>query len=110
VLPVLFWSGMLVATGSMALTWSLPGRGARIASSATICAACAVAQLIVSPRIDRIRATVSGPMDALAVNDPQRLAFGRLHGVSVGLLALSAMAGFVGLVLLSRILLLTRDA
>jgi hypothetical protein len=110
VLPVLFWSGMLIAAASMATTWSLPSRAARIAAGVTMLAACAAAQLIVSPRIERIRAAVSGPMDALATDDPQRLAFGRLHGISVGLLGLAAIAAFVGLVLLSRSLSSLREA
>jgi hypothetical protein len=110
VLPVLFWGGMLVAAMSAAATWSLPARAARISAGMTMLAACAVAQLIVSPRIDRIRAAVTGPMDALAPNDPQRLAFGRLHGISVGLLALAAIAAFVGLLLLFRSLSDMRDA
>jgi hypothetical protein len=100
VLPVLFWSGMVVAVLSVASAWSLPGRAVRIAAGAAMLSACALAQLIVSPRIDRIRAAVSGPMDALAANDPQRLGFGRLHAISVGLLGLAAIAAFVAVIAL----------
>jgi hypothetical protein len=64
--------------------------------------ACAVAQLVVSPRIERIRATVDGPIDALAAGDARRIAFGRLHGVSVGLLGLAALAAVVAAILLVR--------
>jgi len=98
VLPVVFWSGMLIAALSVATTWSLLPRVARIAASGTMFVACAIAQLVVSPRIDRIRAVVSGPIDALATDDPQRMAFGRLHGISVGLLAIAAIAALVAVV------------
>jgi hypothetical protein len=110
VLPVLFWSGMVVAAILVAATWSLPARAARVATSALLFIGCAAAQLLVAPRIERIRAAVSGPMDALSANDPQRLAFGRLHGLSVGLLGLAAIAALVGLVLLSRSLPTLHDA
>lgn len=110
VLPVLFWSGMLVSAASLAATWSLPARAARVAAGALFFAGCAVAQLLVAPRIERIRAAVVGPMDALAAGDPRRLEFGRLHGMSVGLLGLAAIAALIGLVLLARSLPAPRAA
>jgi hypothetical protein len=102
VLPVLFWSGMLVAVATVAATWALPARTARVSAGAVLFCGCAAAQLLVGPRIERIRASVGGPMDALAATDPRRLDFGRLHGMSVGLLGLAAIAALVGLILLAR--------
>jgi hypothetical protein len=110
VLPVLFWSGVLVSVASVAVTWSLPARTARIVASAVWFVGCAAAQLVVGPRIDRIRAAVVGPMDALAAGDPRRMEFGRLHGMSVGLLGLAAVAALIGLVLLARSLPSPHDA
>jgi hypothetical protein len=102
VLPVLFWSGALVGVASAALTWSLPHRAGRTAA-AVICAfACAVAELVVSPRIERIRTALGGPIDALEIGDPRRVAFGRLHGISVGLLGLAALAALAAAILLMR--------
>jgi hypothetical protein len=102
VLPVLFWSGILVGVASAALTWSLPQRTARATAAAAVVLACAVAQLVVTPRIERIRSAVAGPMDALATGDERRIAFGRLHGVSVGLLGIAMLAALVAAVLLVR--------
>lgn len=110
VLPVLFWCGMVVAAAFVASAWSLPARGARLGAAFTLFLACAVAQLLVAPRIARIRSAVSGPIDALPADDLRRLAFGRLHGISVGLLALAALAAILGLVLISRSLTSIHDA
>jgi len=102
VLPVLFWSGALVGVATLAITWSLPARAGRVAAAVVLAGTCIAAQLVVAPRIERVRAAIAGPMDALAPTDPRRLEFGRLHGVSVGLLGLAAVAALVGLVLLAR--------
>jgi hypothetical protein len=110
VLPVLFWSGMVLAVTTVALTWQLPARPQRVAAGVMFFLGCAAAQLIVSPRIERIRAAVGGPIDALAASDPRRLDFGRLHGISVGLLGLAGIAALVLLVLLFRTLPSLHDA
>ena len=102
VLPVLFWSGMLVGVAALASAWSLPARAGRVAASVMLIASCAAAQLVVAPRIERIRAAVVGPMDALAIDDPRRIDFGRLHGVSVALLGIAALAALTGLFLVVR--------
>jgi hypothetical protein len=110
VLPVLFWSGIVVGIASAALTWALPGRAARIGAGLTVVGACAAAQLVIAPRIARLREAIGGPIDALSATDPRRLDFGRLHGVSVLLLGIAAVAAVVGLILLFRSLPPVRDA
>jgi hypothetical protein len=102
VLPVLFWSGMLVGLSAIALTWSLPSRGWRSVGAVATMLACAIAQLVVTPRIERIRAAIGGPIDALAAGDERRIAFGKLHGVSVGLLGIAAIGALVMAVLIAR--------
>jgi hypothetical protein len=67
-----------------------------------IVAATLAAQLIVAPRIEAVRASVGGPIDALARDDARRLAFGRLHGASVALLGVAAAAACVTLLLTAR--------
>jgi hypothetical protein len=104
VLPVLFWSGVVIGLASAALTWSLPQRTARITATAAVVLACVIAQLVVTPRIERIRSAVAGPIDALAAGDERRIAFGRLHGVSVGLLGIATLAALAGAILLVRYL------
>lgn len=109
VLPALFWSGMLVGVGVAALGWALPGRAWRTAAALTVTGACAAAQLVVAPRIAAVRAQIGGSLEALHPADPRRLAFGRLHGVSVAWLGLAGVAALVALALTVH-LLSTRSA
>ncbi len=59
-----------------------------------ITAACGAA-FAIGQRIDQLRATIAGPVDALAVTDPRRIEFGRLHGLSVGALGVGMLVAFV---------------
>lgn len=102
VLPVLFWSGIVVGLGVAAAAWSLPGRGGRTAAALGLIAACAGAQLVVAPRIAHLRERTGAGVDALGPADPLRLAFGRLHAASVAGLGLGAAAAVVALVLLAH--------
>jgi hypothetical protein len=102
VLPALFWSGMLVGLVVAALAARLPSPAWRVGGGLTLAAACAAAQLVIAPRIEAIRASIGGPVDALDALDPRRQAFGRLHGLSVAWMGLGALAAFVTLLLLVR--------
>jgi len=105
VLPVIFYAGVVI--GSLIVLLEIAGRtGAwgRSAAGAVSALACAVAQLVVGTRIDRLRAAISGPLDALAGDDPRRVAFGRLHAISVGWLGLAMVAAVVALTLAVRAL------
>jgi hypothetical protein len=103
VLPPVFWSGILIG----AIAW-LCARGlgshavGRGLAAATLVASCAAAQLVVAPRIDRIRAAVGGPLDLLDAADPRRIAFGRLHAASVGWMGLAAVCAALFLFLIIR--------
>ena len=110
VLPVLFWSGLVVGV-SLALAARPIGLGAlAISSGAALAAACAVAQLVIAPRIESLRAAIAGPVDALDPTDARRVAFGRLHGFSVLWLAVAGVAALVAFVLVSRILTVRSSA
>jgi hypothetical protein len=105
VLPILFYAGIVI--GSIIVILDLAGRtGAwgRAAAGAVSALACAVAQLVVGTRIDRLRASIPVPLDALAGDDPRRLAFGRLHAISVGWLGIAMLAAVVALTLAVRAL------
>jgi hypothetical protein len=102
VLPVIFWSGMIVGLVSAALTWTLPARGWRTGAALALVAACAAAQLVVAPRIERVRSQIGGAVDALDPSDPRRQAFGRLHGMSVAWMGVGGLAALVALILLAR--------
>jgi hypothetical protein len=103
VLPVVFYSGGAIGVLAVLLGRSLaPSRGRLIASAAMV-ATCLVAQLLVAPRIEQLRHEAARPMDELAVGDPRRTAFGRLHGTSVLLLGVAAIAAATALVLTLRV-------
>jgi len=102
VLPTIFYAGMVVGAVVIILelrengAWSW--RGAETPGAITLIS-CAIAQFIVSPRIERVRAEIGGAIETLAVDDPRRVQFGRLHGASVAWLGLAmiaaAVAGFL---------------
>jgi hypothetical protein len=97
VLPPLFVAGIvigLLVAAAAGKTWS-PGPSRRAGLAALVVAgACGFAQFGITPKLDRLRAGIGGPVDALAAADPRRVAFGQLHGYNVAGLAL-AMAGAV---------------
>ena len=103
ILPVLFVSGL--AFGTMIL--SLTPRGAphgvlrRIGAIGTI-VGCAVAQLVIGPKIAALRERIGPSVEALAATDPLRVAFGKLHGLSV--LSLGVAMLFVLLALVASVL------
>jgi hypothetical protein len=87
-----------------ALTWTLPARAWRTGAALALVAAGAAAQLVVAPRIERVRESVGGAIDALDPSDPRRQAFGRLHGLSVLWMGVGGLAALVALMLLARLL------
>lgn len=104
VLPVIFFSGIVV--GALVIALAKRSRGGRIAGAVTA-AGCAVAQFIISPRIERIRAEAGGMLENLAPDDARRAAFGRLHGLSVAWLGVAMLAAAVALFLAGRSLTTT---
>jgi hypothetical protein len=102
ILPVIFWSGMAVGLAVVALNADLPSRGWRVGSALALAISCAIAQLGIGPRIAAIR-TAAGAIDALDPSDPRRIAFGRLHGLSVVWMGVAAVAAIVTLILLIRL-------
>jgi hypothetical protein len=106
-LPGIFYSGMIVA--ALVVVTQFRARGAwswraREMAAAVMVAACAIAQLIVAPRIARLRAEIAGPLDILPADDARRIAFGRLHGASVAWLGLAMLAAAVIVVSSARVM------
>lgn len=100
VLPALFVSGILVGVlvGMLDLRFpSTPYRRGRIAGAVALAVSCAAAQLVVAPRIARLREGLAVPIDALSPMDPARVAFGRLHAMSIGWLAAGMLAAGVAM-------------
>lgn len=103
VLPVLFLSGLFVGVLGLVLT---PRRAPRALlrriGAAGIIAGCAVAQLVIAPKIAALRERIGPDLEALAASDPLRVAFGQLHGLSV--LSLGVAMMFAALTLVATVL------
>jgi hypothetical protein len=86
VLPVTFFAGLVVAVIAIGLEARGGARWSRPAVALPYLAlmiGCIVAQFIIGPKIEAVRAAISGAVDALDPTDPRRLQFGRLHAFSV---------------------------
>ncbi|MDZ7629816.1 MAG: hypothetical protein U5K74_00305 [Gemmatimonadaceae bacterium] len=81
---MLFISGLIIGTLAFALAPRRAPRALvrRIGAAGTI-AGCAIAQVVIGPRIAALREQIGPSVEALATTDPLRVAFGRLHGFSV---------------------------
>lgn len=103
ILPAIFYAGILL--GAIIVALDVANRSTswtRSGAAGILAVACAVAQLIVGTRIDRLRASIGAPLDSLAPDDQRRVAFGRLHAISVGWLALAMLAAVVALAFAAR--------
>ena len=98
VLPYVLITGLVVAVLTVVFDWPY-GRLARDTWRRTAgpvaAAACAIAQFVVGPRIATLRAEIGPSLQALAVGDPRRRAFGQLHAWSVGWLGVAMLAAVV---------------
>jgi hypothetical protein len=102
VLPVIFIAGLVLAVVVAILSVKSEGRlRAGIGGAmAAIVIGCAAAQFGVAPRIESVRASISGPVDSLDPSDPRRAQFGRLHGISVMLMGVAMLGAAGGIVTL----------
>lgn len=96
-LPVLFWCGAVVAVAGVlaALLGGGRRRGTVIGAGALMAVAVLAAQLVIAPRIERLRAEMPAALEQLPADDARRAAFGRLHGMSVALLGAAAAGATV---------------
>jgi hypothetical protein len=62
----------------------------------------AVGHWVIAARMRALRAAMVLPIDQIAADDPQRIAFNNLHGYSVNALGLAMIAALVALVLMAR--------
>jgi len=100
VLPTVYTAGIVVAVAAMVLDRRGSGRAprARRAALVVMAVACAIAQLVVAPRIERLRAEDGGG-DILTQEDARRAAFGRLHTASAVCLLLAMLGAGTTIVL-----------
>ena len=98
VLPALFWSGIVIGILVAVIAFGVRVGTAGTVSAIALSGACVIAQLVISPRIERVRAAIGGPVDALDPSDPRRQMFGRLHAFSVAWLGIGCLAASITLI------------
>jgi hypothetical protein len=99
VLPVIFVSGIVLAVIAAAIeARSMARPVARFAPLVVMLVACVIAQFVIGPKIEAVRASIGGAVDALDAADPRRLQFGRLHAYSVIWMAIAMLSATTALV------------
>lgn len=85
---------VLLSLGLRAALGPRPRRfGVRMWVAAAMVAGVIAGAFFISPRIETIRGSVSGPIASLPDSDPRKVAFGRWHVASTALMALTILAG-----------------
>jgi Domain of unknown function (DUF4149) len=85
---------LLIVLGVRAALGPRPRRLAwRVWTVVAMLAMSVVTSLVLAPRIDRIRESVTGTVAALPDTDARKVEFGRLHGASTGLMLVTLLAG-----------------
>jgi hypothetical protein len=91
------WALALVLLLSLGLRAALGPRPRRMAlriwTTVAMLAASMGTVFWIAPRIDAIRVSANGPVSSLDQADPRRVEFGRLHGLTNGLMTLTVLAG-----------------
>jgi hypothetical protein len=104
-LPPIFYAGIIAGLLVMVTQWRANDgwswRGREAAAFVTV-VSCTVAQLFIAPRIQRVRSEIPGPIEILSADDPRRVAFGRLHGVSVAWLGVAMLAALIAAIIAGR--------
>lgn len=107
-LAVVNVAGFLVALLlllTMPLGRSAAGRFARAAEAVSLVVLAvmtAVGHWVIAARLRGMRAAMPGTIDALAVDDPARVAFNALHGYSVAALGVGMLAALLAFILFAR--------
>ena len=91
------WALGVIVIVSLAVRAALGPRPRRLAvriwTVTLMLAISALLTFVITPRIDAIRISARGPVAALPEGDDRKASFGRLHGVSNGLMLLTVIAG-----------------
>ncbi len=72
-----------------------PGFGARLVLVSAMLGVSLVTGFWVDPQIASMRASIGVPISTLMPDDARRVRFGRLHGLSTALMAVTTLAGLV---------------
>jgi hypothetical protein len=95
ILPVIFLTGLVAGVGVIALELRGPRRPFAIlrgVGAGIMVFSCTIAQLGIAPRIADLRAALPGPLAEMPLDHPARIAFTRLHMLSVAWLAVAILA------------------
>lgn len=98
VLPTLFVAGIAIGVVVALLSGGFGAAGAprwTAVSALLASVACGISQFAITPKLDRIRAGIVGPIETLPLDDPRRVAFGLLHGYNVAGLGVAMLAAAV---------------
>ncbi len=98
-LPDVFISGVLI--GGL-ITAICSGRSRLASFGGLLLLAGNAAALMVERHLHALLVAIGAPIEALAVTDARRLAFGRLHGVSVLMMGVGVVGASIALVVLMR--------
>jgi hypothetical protein len=89
---------LLLSLGVRAALGPRPRRfGVRMWVAAAMFAGAIASAVLIAPRVESIRASVSGPVADLPDSDSRKVAFGRWHALSTGLMLVTIVAG-IGLI------------
>jgi hypothetical protein len=89
-----FGALMLALLGARAALGPRPRRlGVRMWTVTFMLAISLATSFLLAPRINEIRDSASGPVASLPDDDPRKSEFGRLHGLSNGLMLVTIVAG-----------------
>ena len=96
VLPVLFISGAVFAVAAL-LARRTDQHGSALVRVAPLIwlAAMLIAQFWIGTLIQRVRAQAGASLETISADDPQRVRFGQLHGISVLLLGVGMVAALI---------------
>ncbi len=82
--------------------WQRRAWKVEVAALSVVTLASAANQWVIGRRISELRARMGRSIDEVAVNDPLRIEFGQLHGVSVAVLIVGMLAAATALLLIAR--------
>lgn len=103
VLPVLFLTGAVLGALGFVREWvSHPRSIRRLVLSLLLTGASMAAQFGVAPRIETLRRALGPSLEAVSPGDARRIAFGRLHGISVALLGVGMLSAAASLAVHAR--------
>ena len=100
-LPVLFVLGIAFGIATVVFNRAI-GAGRPVTGGASVFAIGSAAALLVTVRVRGMLVALGTPIDALDPADPRRMAFGRMHGLSVLLMGVGLLGACVALVALAH--------